>query len=169
MPRDPDTAEEEEEEYQVEKVVDKRVAKNGKIEYLLKWKGYGEEDNTWEPRENLDCEDLIENFEKVRREKAGKRKDEKRKSTSGPASEAKKKKGDDDRPRGFDRGLDPERIIGATDSSGELMFLIKWKGSDEADLVPARDANVKCPQTVIKFYEERLTWHTSSQDDDNDD
>merc|ERR1712020_128081 len=151
MPRNesPVPEDEDEEEYSVEKVLDKRVGKNGKTEYLLKWKGYGDEDNTWEPRENLDCMDLIETFEKKRKEE-----------TEG------KKKDDDDKPRGFDRSLDPERIIGDTDSSGELMFLIKWKGSDEADLVPAREANVKCPQTVIKFYEERLTWHTYSQDDD---
>merc|ERR1712062_762486 len=94
-----------EEEYVVEKVADKRVGRNGKVEYLLKWKGYGDEDNTWEPKENLDCEDMIEAFEKARRDKAD-----------------KKKGSDDEKPRGFGRGLDPERIIGATDSSGELMF-----------------------------------------------
>jgi chromobox protein 1 len=175
MPREasPPAEEEPEEEYTVEKVADKRVGRNGKVEYLLKWKGYGDEDNTWEPRENLDCEDLIENFEKKRREKTEKKKEDVVKRKPGPSSAtdgsaSKKKKADDERPRGFDRNLDPERIIGATDSSGELMFLIKWKGSDEADLVPAREANVKCPQTVIKFYEERLTWHTSSQDDNED-
>ena len=63
-------------------------------------------------------------------------------------------------------GLQAERIIGATDSSGELMFLIKWEGSDERDLVPARQANIKCPQVVIRFYEGSLCYLPSSQEED---
>lgn len=190
--------EETEEEFSVEKILDRRI-RNGKVEYLLKWKGYSDADNTWEPEENLECPELISQFEDARKKKESSAKKEettpitttttsssssssskKRKSTTHAAEKEEKKEKpqskkkavelssskDETKPRGFDRALEPEKIIGATDSSGELMFLMKWKGTDEADLVPAKQANVKCPQVVIQFYEERLTWHTSSQDEE---
>ena len=52
-----------EEEYVVEKVVDKRIRNHGKIEYLLKWKGWGSEHNTWEPTEHIYCRHKIKQFE----------------------------------------------------------------------------------------------------------
>jgi hypothetical protein len=47
---------EEESEYEVEKLVDKRVVGRGSnksIQYLVRWKGYGEADDTWESVKNL--------------------------------------------------------------------------------------------------------------------
>lgn len=88
---------------------------------------------------------------------------QKRKTTTPPPDEFAKKRTPSSAKQGFDKGLEPEKILGATDTSGELMFLMKWKGLDEADLVPAKQANEKCPQIVIRFYEERLTWHNTEK------
>ncbi|VVD03336.1 chromobox protein homolog 1-like [Leptidea sinapis] len=175
-----------EEEYVVEKVLNKRTVK-GKVQYLLKWKGYKEEDSTWEPVENLECEELIKIFEDNLKEKESKPKKpedrtkkrvrefseetnsgKKTKRATSVSSveepkDSRREKKDEKVICGFDKGFKAEKIIGASDATGELMFLIKWSETDEAELVPAKVANVKCPQEVIAFYEERLTWHNPAE------
>lgn len=60
-----------------------------------------------------------------------------------------------EKPRGFDRELELDEIVGATDYTGELMFLVRWKDCPELDLMPATEVNEKSPENVIKFYEKR--------------
>ena len=53
---------EEEDDFEVEQILDKREAKKGKVEYLVKWKTF---DDTLEPSANLESvQNLIDQFEK---------------------------------------------------------------------------------------------------------
>jgi Chromo (CHRromatin Organisation MOdifier) domain len=51
------------EEYEVEKILDKRI-KKGVTEYLIRWKGYESEEDTWEPTNNLNCHEIVTEFER---------------------------------------------------------------------------------------------------------
>ncbi|XP_012987479.2 chromodomain Y-like protein isoform X1 [Esox lucius] len=52
-----------EELYEVERIVDKRKNKKGKMEYLVRWRGYGYEGDTWEPETHLSaCTEFIHEF-----------------------------------------------------------------------------------------------------------
>ena len=54
----------EEEEYEVEEILDKRKH-YGKIQYLIKWKGYPLSEASWEPESNLNCPELLKKFNKA--------------------------------------------------------------------------------------------------------
>jgi len=62
--------EEEEGAYEVHRIIEVKFPKskgkeNGeqeKREFLIRWKGHGEEDDTWEPEENLTCPEMIAKF-----------------------------------------------------------------------------------------------------------
>ena len=51
--------------FAVEKILKKRFNQRlGRVEYLLKWRNFDDDDNTWEPLKNLvDCDEIIEEFE----------------------------------------------------------------------------------------------------------
>lgn len=150
----PGDAELQTEEFQVESIV-RTENKGGKILYLIKWKGYSEAENTWEPEENLmNCPELLEEYKvhgnegmsnkrrKIRelsldREAGpssafGKDKREPRKKTPKKSAPVDAQNGENEKKlSGFERGLELEKILGATegtegDLKGAILFLVKW-------------------------------------------
>jgi len=146
-----------------------RTTKKGKVQYLLKWKGFSDNENTWEPAENLECPELIAAFMAEQKEKQqtpvsnGKRSHSTSNNTENQDNTSTKRPRVEYEQTGYNRGLLPEMLMGATDIyDGELMFLVKWKGISKPELVPSRIVNKQSAQLVIKFYEDRLTWNSSA-------
>jgi hypothetical protein len=107
-------------EYEVESIVKHRV-KKGKTEYFIKWKNFGHDANTWEPEENLECPDLIEDYHSQMKKK------ESSGSAPGPASRRKKaanKKNDDS-------GSEDEKDKGRSSDEDEAAEVIP-KGKDRS-------------------------------------
>lgn len=174
----------------------KRLRKN-KVQYFLKWKGYDKSENSWEPENNLNCKDLIRDFEKkFKQEKkvqskfrrgfklcnstftshasskpkqwkisfSSKSKKKTVKTNKADLNENNDKFNDNESCVSEDElssnvsettpvEKTPDYIIGAHQHRNGVMFLLKWDGVEEADLILAEHANLLYPQVVIKFYE----------------
>lgn len=134
-------------EFLVEAILGKR--KNfGTWQYLIKWDGYGPEFNTWEDEDNLNCPDLVTEFEN----KMGSAKKE------------------EEQERGFEGSLgsDQNNIIGLVFADeiqeilnlqvvdNQLMYFILRKGSNKCSYVPAQTVENVVPDQVIAFFANRL-------------
>lgn len=139
---------EEGQHYVVEKILNKKVSKSGEHLYYVKWKGRVDEDNTWENLDALDCDDLIEDFEKRLKDEASK------------TTERSENKENEEKigKYGFDRGLEPVRIMkmGRTDDDKSVFRMLWNDGTQET--VPTDLAKDKCPQLVIEFYQNLIEW-----------
>lgn len=49
------------EQFVIEKILDSRIFRN-RLQYLIKWQGYGSEENSWEPVNNINAPRLIRQF-----------------------------------------------------------------------------------------------------------
>ncbi|CAG8490671.1 634_t:CDS:2 [Funneliformis caledonium] len=134
--------------YEVESVLDHNKRKN-KTYYLIKWKGYTEEESTWEDEDNVFAEDLVkeywtkQNSDETKQKET--RKGRKRVATAPPPIHSKKetKKARISTPKkakagrvkideDFDHDEDWESLVSGVetvtrdDKTGELLVYLKW-------------------------------------------
>ena len=121
------------------------------MRYFLKWKRLTDTDNPLELEEHLDCPELIEAF--LNSQKAGKEKDgTKRKYLIVNLVIANHRR----KEILLEQEVLPEVLIQNKQlvpqtSVETLMIFMKWKTSDEVQLVQAIEVNMKCPQIIIAF------------------
>ena len=136
----------------VEKVLDKRKTR-GEIKYLLKWRNYSHEHNSWEPLDNLDCPDLIQEFE----EKCNKDTDTTDTDSCDLFDDEMETCKIRSSESNTDNGLIAENILYEYESlceENETMFLVAWaKGIPS--VVSSKWFKKKYPQLVNEFYERK--------------
>lgn len=66
----PPAEEESDTDYEVERILDKRIDNQGKVEYKIRWLGYRPSDDSWEPESNLvSCRKAVADYERGAKKK----------------------------------------------------------------------------------------------------
>ncbi|XP_036319282.1 M-phase phosphoprotein 8 isoform X1 [Rhagoletis pomonella] len=131
-----------EEVYEVKDIVSHKV-EHGVTYYLIRWKGYTKDDDTWEPEDTLSCPDIIERY----------------KNKQSPSKSSKKtgvaaKKG---RPVKGQLAADPnkewevDKIIDYAEEKNQRIFRIRWKGFGPKHDTWEPEANLSCDEIIDKF------------------
>ncbi|XP_044761418.1 probable chromo domain-containing protein LHP1 [Coccinella septempunctata] len=135
----------EEEEYEVESVVDEKTIKGIRY-YLIRWKGYGEESDTWEPASTLNCPEALQEYRK------------KKSNTKSPGDKSKKVAANKVKktlePQEWDENEDFEvvRILDVHfKRDGKREFLVAWKGFSQKYDSWEPEENMNCKDLIEKF------------------
>ncbi|XP_068151743.1 heterochromatin protein 1-like [Drosophila tropicalis] len=145
-------------EFVIEKILDQRL-RNDKVEYYIKWKSHCKSKNSWKELDPLAFANVIEQFQLKRIEKAPKKAASKASNSDGGNS----LDGQTGMGNGFQRGLEALEICGVAYNNTGLMYLIRFEGGAEPELIPAKVAKTKIPQMVIQYYESRTTWESDGE------
>jgi len=102
------------EEFTVSRILGERTDRHGVTQYLVKWEGYDDEENTWEPKEHLaDAPDKLTEFEakwKRKQEKKERQKKEEREQRLKEMQEREKRR---------DERLDKRKLPSSESDSDE--------------------------------------------------
>ena len=162
--------EEEERDYVVEKILQKKLDAKGRALYLIKWEGFPSSDNTWEPIQNLvECDKKMQEFELNGGLKLSKRykleqanatnRNNNTDQTNGkkgkPANDTKKKIAPKSR---LYREFPVMDVMGMTEFNEERYYLVSIANSTRKPFIRASLAKRIFPAKIIDFYVKNLKW-----------
>ncbi|KAG4071257.1 hypothetical protein HA402_003961 [Bradysia odoriphaga] len=172
-----------EKEYEVQLIYDEKMV-DGVKHYLVRWKGYKMDDDTWEPENSLNCPDLISKYQESKKNKrtSGVRGTPKKltyaeveetegeddkifvngsksKSKSKGNSKAAKGKKGAARPKSTksakkDDDYEVESIVGEKIEKGKKYYFLKWKGWPSSSNTWELATSLSCPD-VLKNYQSK--------------
>lgn len=116
-------------DYEVEDIMGQRM-KFGKLQYLIRWKGYGAKDDTWERADGLSCREIIKRYKQRNKE------------------EREAESSADEKTEEFEVSRIKE-VHFRRDGSRE--FLVGWKGFAAKDDTWEHESNMKCPEIISQF------------------
>uniref|UniRef100_A0AAF5RTU7 Chromo domain-containing protein n=2 Tax=Wuchereria bancrofti TaxID=6293 RepID=A0AAF5RTU7_WUCBA len=171
--------ESEDDEYVVEKILDKRYNRRKKrIEYLIKWAGYdNESENTWESAENCEsAPDAIREYEESQKknttkyplrsrpikEESGSNDDGEKlsKSIKRKMNEVKEElfseeSSDNDSEEVASKRTKVDCILGVKKEHNEILAVVRFENGHH-DLISTRVLVSKCPKKLVNYYERSL-------------
>lgn len=160
----------------MEEVKGKRIA-NGKKEYLIKWKGFGEDECTWEPVSNLEaCSKMIAKYEKDHgsavEEKTGAgskstkpdKKKLKGKEDGGSDVPASKQTAETRRGTGKSSQIEEEKdktecqyeVLKRTSIDSEIVFKVMDLATKKEQFMSRKDLIREDPVALCLFYEKHI-------------
>ncbi|XP_020798015.1 heterochromatin protein 1 isoform X2 [Drosophila serrata] len=154
--------EDEQEEYEVEAIVGHKTMR-GASYFLVRWKGYNKDFDTWELEGKLNCDDLIAQFRNKPKvdtvAKAKGRPKVVKKTATGrrgrPSGGAAKKTAT---PADPEKEWTVERIVDCVeDDDGSNIYRIRWKGFGPKDDTWEPEANLFCEGLIEKYKRELIT------------
>lgn len=144
-PKVDEEEEEEEAEYEVKDIVGHKMER-GISYFLIRWKGYTKDDDTWEPEDTLNCPEIIDKYKKKQAINSPKKGGTPIKKGKGNAKNISIKPKEDP-----NKEWEVEKIIDYAEEKTGRVFRIRWKGFGPKHDTWEPEKNLNCNDIIQKF------------------
>lgn len=134
------------EEYEVEDIVDHKIAR-GKTSFLIRWKNYDASGDTWEPESSLSCPEIIARYREEHM------KDVEVKPKRDRSTKPKQDKSE--------KEYEVQLIYDEKIEDGVKHYLVRWKGYKMDDDTWEPEHSLNCPDLISKYNESKKNKRTS--------